>query len=203
MAEPWHGRTERGFDRLVLFSDAVVAIAITLLVLSLVDAVGDEPDDSALDFFRQNDGRLLAFVLSFAVIAMFWTLHHQLFEQVGTYSPALRWLNVLWLFTIVFLPVPTELLGVVGVDDTLTRALYVGSVLATSVVLLALTWLISRSPDLWRDPSASWPSLRVQMVTPLLLVVALIATVLVPRLGMGVMLLLVLGGPISDRLDRS
>jgi uncharacterized membrane protein len=59
-------RTERGFDRFVDFSDAVVAIAITLLILPVVDAVSDSVGDqrSAADFFQANGDRILAFALS-------------------------------------------------------------------------------------------------------------------------------------------
>ena len=73
-AEP-DARTERGFDRFVNFSDAVVAIAISLLILPVVDAVNDAAQaatTSAYDFFQENGDRLLAFGLSFVVIASFW-----------------------------------------------------------------------------------------------------------------------------------
>src|SRR3954447_15101613 len=86
-------RTERGFDRFVNFSDAVVAIAISLLILPLVDAANDsiEPGTSALDFVRDNGDRLFAFGLSFLVIASYWVAHHAMFEEVRSYSKPLMW----------------------------------------------------------------------------------------------------------------
>src|SRR5262245_24860305 len=120
--------TDRGFDRLVFFSDAVVAIAITLLILPVLDRVGRR--GSVLDLWHDSRSLLLAFALSFAVIAEFWINHHALFEAVARYNDALVWVNMFWLASIVFLPFPTEVLGVKGTDDAAVRAFYIGSVLA-------------------------------------------------------------------------
>ena len=64
-------RTERGLSRLVGFSDGVVAIAITLLVLPLVTAA-TQVDVDAGTFLVENAYQLLVLVLSFAVIGRFW-----------------------------------------------------------------------------------------------------------------------------------
>ncbi len=56
------------------------------------------------NILEENDSRLLAFGLSFAVIARYWILHHQLFETMDGYTQPLLRLNMLWLATIVFLP---------------------------------------------------------------------------------------------------
>lgn len=70
------GRTPHGFSRMVNFCDAVVAIAITLLILPLVDAAGSIGSLSVRGLFVQNAFRLFVFVLSFAVIGNFWLIHH-------------------------------------------------------------------------------------------------------------------------------
>ncbi len=139
-------RTERGFDRFVNFSDAVVAIAVSLLILPLVDAVNETRAGglSASEFFNDNGDRLLAFALSFVVIASFWVNHHSVFEQVKTYSPALVWMNLGWLFTIVFLPLPTEVLAVQSSADAFVRFQYIASVLAVSITIVGIE-LVDRS----------------------------------------------------------
>src|SRR3712207_2209345 len=72
-------RTDRGLDRLVTFLDAVVAIAITLLVLPLVDVIPDEGRDVDLGALLADEaGRFGAFALSFAVIAQLWLVHHRI-----------------------------------------------------------------------------------------------------------------------------
>ncbi len=97
-------RTEQGFARVVNFSDAVVAIAISPLILPVVDDVSQATGSSARDVLDDNGDRLLAFVLSFAVIARLRVAHHRLFDRVGGYTSALLWANLLWLMTIVFVP---------------------------------------------------------------------------------------------------
>ncbi|TWF81158.1 putative membrane protein [Pseudonocardia hierapolitana] len=129
-----------GAERLVFFTDAVVAIAITLLVLPLVDAVGEAVDAgrSATEVITGNLGQFFSFLLSFAVIARLWSAHHRLFDGVTTASRRVVGLNMLWLLTIVVLPFPTEMIGGYG-EDWFTAVLYIGSILASSACLTALS----------------------------------------------------------------
>src|SRR5690606_5571513 len=90
-------RTERGLDRLVAFSDGVVAIAITLLVLPLLDVAAD---DSSWHVWSDAGPRMQGFAITFAVVASFWVVHHRLFELIDGYNGRLVWANMLWLATI-------------------------------------------------------------------------------------------------------
>ena len=58
---------DRGLDRFLTFVDAVVAIAITLLVLPLADLAPEVGDGSVTDLLREHDNEILAFFLSFLV----------------------------------------------------------------------------------------------------------------------------------------
>ena len=196
-------QTDRGFDRFVNFSDAVVAIAITLLILPAVDAVNDRAIGTAGDFFRDNGDRLFAFGLSFLVIANFWAGHHRLFEHVRAYSRRMMGLNMLWLLTIVFLPLPTEMLAVHGDGEALVRFVYIASVLASSLAIAALGFLIDRTPALRADPETAPPPWQLRLLLPALIVVALVVAVAVPAIGMWAMLILLLAGPLSGRLART
>ena len=64
---------EASVERFILFSDGVVAIAITLLVLPLTEIHAAE-DATLADIFVENSAELGAFALSFAVIANYWTV---------------------------------------------------------------------------------------------------------------------------------
>jgi uncharacterized membrane protein len=130
----------RGVERLVFFTDAVVAIAITLLVLPLVDAVGEAADagHSSVEVVTGNLSQIFSFLLSFAVIARLWTAHHRLFQGVTTASGGIVALNMLWVLTIVVLPFPTEMVGGYG-EDRFTTVLYIGTILASSACLTALS----------------------------------------------------------------
>jgi uncharacterized membrane protein len=69
---------ERDLDRFLTFVDAVVAIAITLLVLPLAEVATEVGDGSVGDLLRDKDDKLLAFFLSFLVIAQLWMSQHHI-----------------------------------------------------------------------------------------------------------------------------
>jgi uncharacterized membrane protein len=99
----------RMVDRLIIFSDAVVAIAITLLAIDLPVPTGH----SVSRFWasvRDNSGHYAAFLISFAAIAAAWSHHHDMFGYARTMDSRLRTLNFAWLFTIVLNPFATKLL---------------------------------------------------------------------------------------------
>ncbi len=97
-------------ERLVFFSDAVVAIAITLLALD----IKIEPTQSGrlhyADIWAQ--GRVFAaFGMSFLNIANFWVRHHTFFVHINRIDQRLVWWNILWLLFIILLPFSTSLIS--------------------------------------------------------------------------------------------
>ena len=97
-------------ERMMFFSDAVVAIAITLLALEL-----PVPDGSTarqiLHSANEGAGEYLAFVISFFVIAFHWRTHHRVFRYVNRITSRVLSLNIFWLFLIVITPFTTKLLS--------------------------------------------------------------------------------------------
>jgi uncharacterized membrane protein len=93
-------------ERMILFSDAVFAIAITLLIIEIkVPELPDSPSPAVLaGVIRHMAGEFLGFIVSFAVIGQFWTQHHRLFGLVHGYDNKLIWLNMHMLFWIVVVP---------------------------------------------------------------------------------------------------
>jgi uncharacterized membrane protein len=105
-----YGSTERdAAERLAFFSDAVVAIAITLLAIELRVPQGDSVAELAAGF-AANWNQYLTFLISFAVIARHWTLHHRVFRYVGRASTGVIWLNMGWLLLIVVTPFLTRVI---------------------------------------------------------------------------------------------
>ena len=97
-------------ERLVFFSDAVVAIAITLLALDIrVEATPNRH----LHFADIGNlwVPLAAFALSFFNIANFWRTHHAFFTYIERVDEKLLWYNMLWLLFIVLFPFSTSLLS--------------------------------------------------------------------------------------------
>jgi uncharacterized membrane protein len=103
-------KQEIAFERVVFFSDAIVAIAITLLALNLKLEI---PLDRRVSF---SDLLLpwrnyLAFILSFINIAGFWRTHHNAFVYIHKMDDRMMFLNVCWLFLIITLPFVTTLVS--------------------------------------------------------------------------------------------
>ena len=109
-------------ERLIFFSDAVVAIAITLLALELPVPEG-ESTSSLLRSLRSSEGHYVAFLLSFVVIAMAWNEHYQTFRFLERTDSRLRGITFFWLLMIVLNPFATKLLTIEGGDSVGAHAI--------------------------------------------------------------------------------
>jgi uncharacterized membrane protein len=98
-------------ERVIFFSDAVFAIAITLLVLDVRLPDAGNTDAGFVDALRTVAPSLAAFALSFAVIAAFWIGHMRTFRAIIRTTPALVALNIVFLAFIALLPFPTAALA--------------------------------------------------------------------------------------------
>jgi uncharacterized membrane protein len=182
----------------VFFSDAVVAIALTLLILPLADAAPEAATKyaDAHHLISENHAKIYSFLLSFAVIARLWMAHHRLFEQIEAYNGALMRANFGWLLTIVVLPFPTEMIGQFH-DDRFTASVYIGTVLAANVFLLAMILIVHADPGLAKDgESVSERQRLAAVVVTGILAVALVLAAAVPHVGYFALLLLMLSYPI-------
>ncbi len=103
----FENRKQFQVERLILFSDAVFAIAITLLVIEIRVPVIGHSTNTTRDLLYSLSHMIpefLGFFISFAVIGQFWTNHHRLFGFVNNYNNGLLWLNLHMLFWIVLVP---------------------------------------------------------------------------------------------------
>jgi uncharacterized membrane protein len=195
-------RTERGLDRLVTFLDAVVAIAITLLVLPLIELLGDREDDDLGALLGDHLADFAAFALSFVVIARLWLVHHKLVEWVGRYDALFTWLSLFWAFTIVFLPFATQVIAEFG-TDRLSVALYIGTITVSSVASTLLFVLVRGRPALRRPGvEAADVPLVPALVASGLLVLALVLGVAFRPVNFYALLLLLLAGPVEALVGR-
>jgi uncharacterized membrane protein len=96
-------------ERLTFFSDAVVAIAITLLAIELPVPSGATPEEFAASL-REGWFEYLAFLISFAVIASHWGAHHRVFRYVRCADNPVVWLNLFWLLMVVITPFLTRII---------------------------------------------------------------------------------------------
>ena len=188
---------DRGVGRLVGFTDGVVAIAITLIVLPLVDSARSIGTQPALEFLHQNTFNLFAAALSFVVIASFWKDHHRLYRVVTGSTAALINANLVWLAAIVFLPLPTVLIVESPGHDPVAAGLYVGTIIAAQLAIRMQELIVVRSDLLPTEARPSARSLWADWIVVVLTVVALIVTVAVPQTGLYPLLLVLLGYPLN------
>jgi uncharacterized membrane protein len=114
MMEPAAGTeaAERGqfqVDRIAFFSDAIFAIAITLLVLD-IKVPHIEPgtgEAGALHGLLGQAFKATGFIASFFVVGTYWASHHRLFRWVNGYDRGLVWRNLWFLLAVSFIPFPT------------------------------------------------------------------------------------------------
>jgi uncharacterized membrane protein len=145
----------RAADRVIVFSDAVIAIAITLLALAL-----PTPDDKdiasngqLLAFLGDNWDQYFAFLLSFGIIGSNWAAHRRAFRYVNKLNRQVSGLNMIWLLMMVLTPFAARLLaasGGFGVRFTLYTLI---QVIATAC-LVQTTRQISRENLLCEDAPA-------------------------------------------------
>jgi uncharacterized membrane protein len=185
-------------ERLKAFTDAVVAIAMTLLILPLMESVTELAREGvdAAEWLGEESGQLFTFALSFVLIANFWMSHHRLFDRVDHTTGALIWLTVAWMFTIVWLPVATAIVGQMNTDATQTL-LYIGSLIVTSLVLMLTRLYLRSHPALHRiEPVRLRHGLVADGVTSVLFAVALAVALAFPAVGYSAMFLLLLTWPL-------
>jgi uncharacterized membrane protein len=128
------GTSPSSLERMVFFSDAVFAIAITLLVLPLADSRFTDEDLGRQ--ILELAPKTFSFVLSFLVIGLLWIGHNRAFALISRVDRKLMFLNLLVLMTVAYLPFPTALLGEHG-NTTAAAALYGAG---PTGLLLALLW---------------------------------------------------------------
>jgi uncharacterized membrane protein len=92
--------------RLEAFSDAVIAIVMTIMVLELVP-----PHEPTLEALGELGPIFFAYVLSFAHLAIYWNNHHHLLQAATTVSGRVLWANMLLLFWLSLVPFATAWMG--------------------------------------------------------------------------------------------
>lgn len=136
-------QTDRfGLERLIFFSDAVFAIAITLLVLEIrlpsgMESMGEvQLLESLLGIWH----KYLAYAVSFMVVGAFWISHHRKFRLIERYDGRLLILNLLFLMTIAFIPFPSS---VISENGNRTGTIFYALIMIAAGLLITFLWWYS------------------------------------------------------------
>jgi uncharacterized membrane protein len=130
-------------DRMIAFTDGVIAILITILVLELKPPAGRQLSD-----ILDEKSRLLAYVLSFVFVAIYWVNHHHLTQVVHRIDGRTLWANIHLLFWLSLTPIATDWLGETGVHQGPVAAYAIVLIgCAVAYTLLTLSLIALHDPD--------------------------------------------------------
>ena len=97
---------QRDTTRIEAFSDGVIAIIITIMVLEI-----HAPHEPTLAALGEIWPTLIAYILSFIYVAIYWVNHHKMIGAAPRFSVTMHWANMALLFTLSLLPISTKWLG--------------------------------------------------------------------------------------------
>ena len=164
-------------DRLLAFSDGVIAIIITIMVLEL-----RPPHEPTLEALRERIPIFLSYVLSFIYIAIYWNNHHHMLYAAKAVNGAILWANMGLLFCLSLVPFTTAWLGETE-GATWPTATYGVSLILPAFAYLNLQTLIVRAdgPDsvLARAIGSDWKG----KLSPVLYFMGIIAAFAAPPIS--------------------
>lgn len=174
------GRLETA--RVEAFSDGVMAVAITLLVLDIKLPGNPRTDAAVWTALAHTLPALAAWVVSFAFVLTFWVSHHFFFTSLKHTDRGLLWINGLFLLTISLIPFPT---GLVGAHPGLAAplALLSGVMMLTSLSFAAMRFYASFCAQLLRehiDPHYARAAMAQSAIAPVLYAIAVVLSFLWP-----------------------
>ena len=137
-----------GTGRVEAFSDGVLAIIITIMVLEL-----HAPEQPGLAALWHLWPTFFAYVISYNYIAIYWVNHHRMFGHARTVNNSLLWSNIVLLFALSMIPFSTAYLGK-HFGDPLASVVYAISLLVPSFAFLWLKASIARSGSQSADSQA-------------------------------------------------
>lgn len=212
---PANASDRRAFDRFVNFTDAVVAIAITLMVLPLLDISGPGPDETVWQVLSKNAGPLFAFAIAFTIVARNWLVHNQIVNAMRAYDPTVFWLNIGWIAAIALAPWVTAMYGSAdafnegGEGFGGTGVLFFALLSVITGISVILGWYINRhrgllDPDeagVWIDRHPAGQYRGVVLILAFL--VNGILTLVIPRIAAYLPIVLIpVGLAIAERLAK-
>jgi uncharacterized membrane protein len=136
--------------RVLALSDGIFAIVITLLVLEIhvPDLTRGQTLITALQEIRPS---LVAFLISFAIVAIAWALHRDLFTLIRRTDRTLVWLNFLYLLPLCMLPFGASLLARYDTDPV-ALSIYGMLLVAIALTRMGMWWYATSCPHLFAAP---------------------------------------------------
>lgn len=155
-----------GLERLIFFSDAVFAIAITLLALEIRLPETEKLLNNA-ELSAQLKGmwqEYLAYIISFMVIGTFWVAHHRKYRFIKRYDNGLMLINLLFLMVIAFIPFPSS---VMSRYSERTATVFYAMTMSLAGFMLAVIWWYASHNNRLVDSDLDAKQRQRQFIAPL------------------------------------
>lgn len=170
---------DQQLERLTFFSDAVFAIAITLLVIDI--KVPEPPvntDQAWLQALADLIPHFVGFVLTFYVVGALWAAHHRIFGKLRHYDPSIVWTNLTLLMAVAFMPFPTAMMST-HFDARVPQMFYAFTLLVAGLLQFRLLKRVLREPYLHDDvtPHEVGVAIRRSLGMPCMAVLAIIIAI--------------------------
>jgi uncharacterized membrane protein len=180
-----HSKKEFQVERLVLFSDAVFAIAITLLIIEIkVPEIKGHiiTEHTFLAELALLIPKFLGFLFSFFIIGLYWFIHHRMFGYVINYNGKLIWLNLLFLFSIVLMPFSTAVYSEYSSPEYISLispyAIYVANICLTGFINFLMWGYIGNPKNGLTEDFPKGDFLKLAKVRSLLMPFVFVASLL-------------------------
>jgi uncharacterized membrane protein len=190
------GNSGRDTDRLEAFTDAIIAIAITLLVLDIKVPSSEANESNQALWHALGDiwPSYFGYALSFIVLGIMWVNHHQIFQYIARTNHTFLIINVFFLLCVSFLPFPTGLVAeYIGHEGEGTATIvYTGWFLMTAI-FYNLIWRYPQRAGLIdeaADPAAIAAINRVFSLGPPSYLIAFLVAFISPTAALIIMTIL-------------
>jgi uncharacterized membrane protein len=182
-----------GKDRLTAFSDGVIAIIITIMVLEL-----KVPNGTDLTALMGMAPSLLTYAMSFVYLAIYWNNHHHLLHTVGRVDGLILWANSHLLFWLSLVPAATAWMGQ-NLSAPLPTAVYGGALLMPAIAYYLLQKAIMRMQGAHSVLAKALGSDIKGKVSPILYVAGIVLAFVSPLFSIAIYVLVAVMWLVPDR----
>ena len=197
---------EMSTGRIEAFSDGVFAIVMTLLVLEIHVPQVRAPEMSAAmtEALTAMAPKFFTYILSFAIVCIWWVAHHHLFESISKTDRGLLWFNSLFLLWLAFIPFPTALMG--DYPSQRIAVMFYGIVMVLAGV--SFSWMryyvffVSRLSRDGIDPTLARRAMMKSVLNPILHTLAVLVALESTRIAMGFYVAIPILFFVPSRLER-
>lgn len=173
-------------SRLEAFSDGVLAIILTIMVLELKVPVGDN-----FESLKPFIPKLLNYVLSFIYVGIYWNNHHHLFQAIEKINGKVLWANLTLLFWLSLLPITTTWMDE-HIHNKWPVATYGFVLMMCSISFVLIEYLAFKIENQSNVFTKTIRNFKKEKITILLFVVAIGISFLIPEISVGIYVLIAL-----------